>query len=76
MGNAICKNTKNLDFKKIVDYCMCKKNKIVEKKTLTDHEIEEFIEITGLEKEEIESWFAGFIVCTGFLINLISNCSH
>ena len=59
--------------KKIV---WAKKNSIVEKKTVTDHEIEEFIEITGLEKDEIESWFAGFIVCSGFLINLISNCSH
>ena len=59
--------------KKIV---WAKKNSIVEKKTVTDHEIEEFIEITGLEKDEIESWFAGFIVCTGFLINLISNWSH
>ena len=69
------KNTKSLDLYEQKN-CMSKKNSIVVKKTVTDHEIEEFIEITGLEKDEIESWFAGFIVCTGFLINLISNCSH
>jgi hypothetical protein len=29
---------------------------------LTSNEIEDLIEISGLEKEEIETWFASFIV--------------
>jgi hypothetical protein len=59
MGNTIWEKTKHLDLSR----CCCKKKtKIVEFKNLTSNEIEDLIEITGLEKEEIETWFASFIV--------------